>query len=111
MLLTAAAAPALWADLWQPPADARLVLVHALDPALFAGVASDPAWPTAMLGAVATEDLSRVRDPAVLALGREDESLRSLLQQRLPQAAIRLLQPAATAAQAKGVIADFFAAP
>ena len=38
------------------PPDARLVLVHALDPAAFAGVAGDPAWPAAMLGAVATED-------------------------------------------------------
>ena len=49
----------------KPPAGARLVLVHALDPAIFAGVASDPGWPPAMLGAVATEDLSRVRDLAM----------------------------------------------
>ena len=106
-----AAGTAMMTDLLQHPADARLVLVHALDPALFAGVASDPAWPAAMLGAVATEDLSRVRDLAVLALGRKDESLGPLLQQRLPQAAIRLLPPAATAAQAKDAIAKFFAAP
>jgi hypothetical protein len=108
-----AAGTAMMTDLLQPafPPDARLVLVHALDPALFAGVASDPAWPAAMLGAVATEDLSRVRDLAVLALGREDESLGPLLQQRLPQATIRLLPPAATAAQAKDAIAKFFAAP
>ena len=39
------------------PKEARLVLVHAFDPALFAGAKSDPAWPSAMLGAVATEDL------------------------------------------------------
>ena len=106
-----AAGTAMMTDLLQHPADARLVLVHALDPALFAGVASDPAWPAAMLGAVATEDLSRVRDLAVLGLGREDESLGPLLQQRLPQAAIRLLPPAATAAQAKDAIAKFFAVP
>ena len=52
-----------------PPKDARLVLVHAFDPAAFAGVPGDPAWPPAMLGAVATEDLSRVRALAVMALG------------------------------------------
>src|SRR5580765_5974672 len=40
------------------PAQSRLVLVHALDPAQFAGVAGDASWPSAMLGAVATEDLS-----------------------------------------------------
>jgi hypothetical protein len=98
--------------LQQPPlpADARLVLVHALDPARFAGIAGDPAWPGAMLGAVAVEDLSRVRDLAVLALGRDDESLGPLLQDRLPAAAVRLLPAAATAAQAKGAIAQFFAA-
>jgi hypothetical protein len=109
-----AAGTAMMTDLLrQPPlpADARLVLVHALDPAHFAGIAGDPAWPGAMLGAVAVEDLSRVRDLAVLALGREDESLAPLLQQRLPKAAIRFLPPAATAAQAKGAIAQFFANP
>src|ERR1700704_4668767 len=46
-----AAGTGMMTDLLQPalPVDARLVLVHALDPALFAGVASDPAWPAAML--------------------------------------------------------------
>src|SRR5260221_4615435 len=53
-----AAGTGMMTDLLQPalPADARLVLVHALDPALFAGVASDPALPAAMLKAVATDD-------------------------------------------------------
>jgi Protein of unknown function (DUF2817) len=92
------------------PKDARLVLVHALDPALFAGVASDPVWPAAMLRAVATEDLSRVRELAVLTLGREDETLRPHLQEGLPIAAVSVLPPAATAAQAKSAIAQFFAA-
>src|ERR1700722_12405402 len=32
------------------PPDAKLVLVHALDPAAFAGVAGNPDWPAAMLG-------------------------------------------------------------
>src|SRR6185312_6571583 len=50
------------------PADMRLVLIHALDPAAFAGVAIDPAWPAAMLQAVATEDLSRVNRLGVLPL-------------------------------------------
>src|SRR5947207_2684617 len=31
----------------KPPAKAQLVLVHALDPAEFAGVAGDPGWPSA----------------------------------------------------------------
>ena len=48
------------------PPGARLVLVHALDPAAFAGVAGDPAWPAAMLKAEVTEDLRKVRALAVL---------------------------------------------
>src|SRR3569623_1010243 len=51
-----------------PPPDARLVLVHALDPAAFAGVAGDPGWPTAMLKAEVTEDLRAVHDLGVLVL-------------------------------------------
>ena len=94
-----------------PPANARLVLVHAFDPAVFAGIAGDPAWPAAMLGAVATEDLPGVRDLAVLALGQRDESLRTLLQDVLPGATIAALPPAANAAQACAVIAGYFAHP
>jgi hypothetical protein len=56
-------------DLAPLPEDTRLVLVHALDPAVFAGVPADPAWPAAMLQAVATEDLSRVKVLGVLPLG------------------------------------------
>jgi hypothetical protein len=51
------------------PEDTRLVLVHALDPTAFAGVPADPGWPAAMLQAIATEDLSRVRVLGVLPLG------------------------------------------
>ena len=91
------------------PPEARLVLVHALDHAAFAGVAGDPQWPPAMLGAVATEDLSRVRDLAVLPLNRRDDSLKAALQAPLPRAAITVLSPAATAAQARRLIAAFFA--
>lgn len=92
------------------PADARLVLLHALDPALFAHVAGDPAWPPAMLGAVATEDLARVRMLAVLALGRSDESLKPVLQARLPDADIMVLPPAKRVTQARDAIAAFFEA-
>jgi hypothetical protein len=92
-----------------PPKDARLVLVHAYDPAAFAGVQGDPAWPPAMLGAVATEDLSRVRNLAVLALGRADENLKPVLQEKLPQAAITGLPPVRDTTQARGAIAAFFA--
>lgn len=92
-----------------PPKDARLVLVHAFDPAAFAGVPGDPAWPPAMLGAVATEDLSRVRNLAVLALDRADEGLKPVLQEKLPQAAITGLPPARDATQARGTVTAFFA--
>ena len=92
------------------PADARLVLLHALDPARFAGVAGDPAWPPAMLGAVATEDLSRTRSLAVLALGRPGETLKPVLQARLPDADIVILPLANSAAQAHDMIGSFFAA-
>ena len=92
-----------------PPKDARLVLVHAFDPAAFAGVPGDPAWPPAMLGAVATEDLSRVHALAVMVLGRADESLKSVLREKLPQAAIADLSRAHDAAQARKAIAAFFA--
>ena len=91
------------------PKNARLVLVHALDPAAFAGVQGDPAWPPAMLGAVATEDLSRVRHLAVLPLGRGGESLKPVLQEKLPQAVITALPPATGLVQARDAIAAYFA--
>jgi len=92
------------------PKDARLVLVHAFDPALFAGTKGDPAWPPAMLGAVAIEDLSRVRDLAVLPLCRSDESLKPALQAKLPETAIRVLSPVSDATKVRDTIAAFFAA-
>jgi hypothetical protein len=62
-----------------PPEDGRLVLLHALDPAVFAGVKSDAAWPAAMLVAVATEDLSRVLKLDILPLNQlEPEPIRAL---------------------------------
>jgi hypothetical protein len=108
----AAGTDMLIALLHQPPlpADAKLVLVHALDPASFAGVASDPAWPSAMLEAVATEDLSRIRNLAVLPLGRRDKIVEPVLQARLPDARITMLPPATSAAQARDAIMAFFAA-
>jgi hypothetical protein len=92
-----------------PPQDARLALVHAFDPAAFAGVQGDPAWPPAMLGAVATEDLSRVRNLGVLALGRTAESLKPVLQEKLPEAGIASLPPARDVTQLRKAIAAFFA--
>ncbi len=50
-----------------PPAEARLVLVHAPDPAVFVDLAGDPWLPTS-LSAVATEDLSKVTNLRVLNL-------------------------------------------
>jgi hypothetical protein len=90
-----------------PPKDGRLVLVHALDPAAFAGVKSDAAWPAAMLAAVATEDLSRVRELAVLPLIRA-ENPQAPLAATLPRSVITLLPPASSLRQAEGAIAGFF---
>ena len=87
------------------PPDTRLVLVHALDPATFAGAKIDPDWPGAMLGAVTAEDLSRVRDLAALPLGDADAGHRAAL---ALQTAVTILPPAATLAEARAAIADFF---
>jgi hypothetical protein len=90
------------------PKDARLVLVHAFDPARFAGVPGDPAWPSAMLGAAAIEDLSRVRNLAVLPLIGSDESVGQVLQAKLPDAVIKALPPASDFRQVQNAIAAFF---
>lgn len=92
------------------PPDTQLVLVHALDPAGFAGVESDPTWTAAMLGAEAVEDLSHARQLAVLPLGRRDETLNPVLKAQLPLAQITVLQQVSTAAKAWKEIAAFFAA-
>ena len=92
------------------PPEAKLVLVHALDPAAFAGVKTDPAWPAAMLGAVATEDLSGVRHLAVLALGRRDETLDAVLKAHLPTADMVTLAQTKTAAKTCREIIAFFEA-
>jgi hypothetical protein len=92
------------------PPDAQLVLVHALDPAAFAGVESDPAWTAAMLGAEAVEDLSHAHQLAVLPLGRRDETLKAVLKAHLPQAQITVLPQVSTAAKGWREIAAFFAA-
>jgi hypothetical protein len=63
-----------------------------------------------MLGAVATEDLSRTRELAVQPLGRNDADLKPLLQARLPAAKITVLPPATNAAQAQDAITAFFTA-
>lgn len=91
-----------------PPPGARLVLVHALDPAAFAGVASDPAWPAAMLKAEVTEDLRKVRALAVLPL-EEGDDLTRVLAAQLPDAQITTLPIAADADTARGTIAAFLA--
>jgi hypothetical protein len=92
------------------PADTQLVLVHAVDPAAFAGVESDPAWTAAMLGAEAVEDLSHARHLAVLPLGRRDDALKPALKAHLPRAQITDLPQASTATKAWKEIAGFFAA-
>jgi hypothetical protein len=91
-----------------PPADARLVLVHALDPAAFAGIGTDPAWTAAALRSVATEDLSRVRHLGLLPLARSDRTLTTVLRDHLPQTVVTALN-GATAAEARRAISGFFA--
>jgi hypothetical protein len=92
-----------------PPPDARLVLVHALDPAAFAGVTGDPGWPAAMLEAEVTEDLRKARELAVLPLESGGPDLMPALAARLPDARIRTLPVAANAEAARDTIAAFFA--
>jgi hypothetical protein len=103
-----AIAAALLKDGIALPADTRLVLVHALDPAAFAGVAGDPAWVPAMLAAVAKEDMSRVHHPRVLPLGGADAGHRAALATTQLQTPVTILPPAATLAKARAAIADFF---
>ena len=74
-----------------PPPDARLVLVHALDPAAFAGVPGDENWPRKMLGAVTTEDLARVKELVILALDGPDEMLKSAVAEALPESNINVM--------------------
>ena len=92
----------------EPPAGTRVVLVHALEPAAFAGAEVIADWPLAMLGAVATEDLSRVRDLGVLPLedGRDPAAV---LSASLPKARITLLPVAASAPEAESAIKAFLA--
>jgi hypothetical protein len=90
------------------PAEARLVLVHALDPAQFAGVAGDASWSSAMLGAVAIEDLSHVKNLSLLSLGRDSETIVPALQSALPEAHITVLPPASGLGQARHAVAAFF---
>jgi Protein of unknown function (DUF2817) len=92
-----------------PPPGARLVLVHALDPAAFAGVAGDPKWPAAMLKAEVTEDLRKVRALAVLPLEEGGPDLTPVLAAQLPDAKITTLPTAADADTAQGTMAAFFA--
>ena len=87
------------------PEDTRLVLIHAPDPAAFAGVPADPVWPAAMLQAVATEDLSRVKVLGVLPLGAS--SLPTL--PPLPPARVILLPPAADSAGVAAALTVIFA--
>jgi hypothetical protein len=92
------------------PAGAKLVLVHALDPAAFAGSPADPAWQAAMLGAVASEDLSRVRHLGLLPLGRRDGTLKTALQAHLTGTDLTELPQGVTAAKAWEEIVAFLAA-
>ncbi|HET7084056.1 MAG TPA: hypothetical protein VFI23_04750 [Rhizomicrobium sp.] len=98
----------------EPPPDARLVLVHAFDPARFAGVAGDAGAPLTMLQAVATEDLSRVKQLGVLSLlsndPARDRAVMAVLKSALPGARITLLPSAASARKAQQTAASFFGA-
>jgi hypothetical protein len=92
----------------RPPPDARLVLVHALDPAAFAGVPSDENWPRKMLGAVATEDLAKVKDLAILSLDGADKMLKSAVAEALPESNINVMPVAADANTVRRALAAFY---
>jgi hypothetical protein len=81
------------------PKTARLVLVHALDP--FASVWGRPGapkeWPQKTLAAIATEELSRVKE--LVVLGEEWAFLRPALAAVLPKTSLIVRnQPAAETA-------------
>jgi hypothetical protein len=91
---------ALLQDGASPPPDARLVLVHALDPAGFAGTVADPAWSAAMLRAVMTEDLAKVAQVSVLVLGDD-----ALVARALADASVTIAQAPADAAAVSRILA------
>ncbi len=76
------------------PPGARLVLVHALDPAALAGVQTDPGWPAAMLASVATEDLAKVTRLRVLAT---DSASLQAAARAFPDASVMILHEPALA--------------
>jgi hypothetical protein len=87
-----------------PSPDARLVLVHALDPADFAGAVSDPTWSAAVLRAVMIEDLAKVAQISVLVLGDA-----ALVTQTLADAPVTIAQAppdAAAAARIQALLAE-----
>jgi hypothetical protein len=95
----------------RPPPEARLVLVHALDPAAFAGVPGDANWSRKMLGAVATEDLAKVKTLAILSLGGAGETLQSAVAEALPESNINVMLAAADMNEVRRALAAFYGAP
>jgi hypothetical protein len=95
----------------RPPPDARLVLVHALDPAAFAGVPGDAGWPRKMLGAVATEDLAKVKDLSILALDGAGEALESAVAEALGESNINVMSLGADINETRRALAAFYGAP
>lgn len=87
------------------PPDTRLVLVHAFLPK----GAEREDWLRTSLHAVATEDLSRVRELAVLALGEDRKNVTLEIRSPMPDAILHILQPVATGADAHDAIAMFLA--
>lgn len=91
----------------RPPPQARLVLVHALDPAAFAGVPGDAGWPLKMLGAVATEDLARVKALLILSLDGAGETLKNAVAALLPESNINVMSLAADINEVRRALAAF----
>jgi hypothetical protein len=85
VVANSAAGTARQIALLQAPPPGRLVLVHALDPAHF-GRPADTDWARGILGAVATEDLSRVTELVLHDL--TGGALQAVLAQVLPRADI-----------------------
>ena len=92
------------------PPDARLVLVHAIDPAAFPGIPDALDWSLQMLAAISTEDLSRVRGLGLLPLDQAAWALAAPIMSgdTLSVAECRLKWVPDTLEEATAIILDLF---
>jgi len=63
-----------------------------------------------MLGAVATEDLARVKTLAILSLNGADKALKSAVAEALPESNINVMSLAADGNEVRRALAGFYGA-